>query len=653
MKILLTLAMLFLSSQVNAATYYVRNDGGTISQCDGTHDLPLAGATDSGDAGSTPDCAVSHPAWVLGTGSAGVFAAGDTMIIDNVDQNVGSGQAQYVVGYTMPNLSGCVAAGSDYDCKFYPIPAGIDINNKTKIYGKGYGSCSSTATTSKAQLWGQGRSGSFGGLLNGAGGNIDIQCLEITDHSACIENGPSDGNTPDGKPVKCNRTGTGTTDGDWGGTGIYFGASGGSPNVIIKDVDVHGMANRSIFAYRMGDITVTNSNFISGGFVGWDSDGTGDDSYTGSTILDDVKIQFSGCGEIYPRTNWDWDSTTDLHHCWSQSQGGYGDGIGLGDGDPGNWTLKNGTSISWNASDGVDLLHGSGGSGTLLMERSRAEGNAGQQVKGALALNYIENSLVIGNCGFFSGQSFTSTKDSSGSSQGFDSCRAAGDTIAFANATGGQKMYINNSTITSNGDSAVISAGIGASATTACNGSTLLQVRNSIFRIGRQWADDTANNGAGGNDTTGFYYASGADGNGSGTCGSLNIDEDYNIIYSAKTTTSQCGVGPRSSAGTHSICNQDPVFATTPSMGPTTYITAPTTLTGWYLQVTSPAINLGLTSITTLQDGSADYNSFARGAQWDSGGFEYGTSAGGGGGSSSTGGVKGSISFRGITMRYN
>lgn len=628
MKYLLLILFLF-PSVANATVYYIRNDGGTSTQCTGTTDAAYPGS------GTGVACAFIHPAWALGTGSAGVFAAGDTLIIDNVDRAVGSGQAKYVVGYTMPNLSGCAPASSDYDCKLYPIPAGVDANNKTKIYGKGYGSCSTTATSSKAQLWGQGRTGSFGaGILSGAGGNIDIQCLEITDHSSCIENHPT---------IACPRTGTGTTDGDWAGTGIAFNASGGSANVIIKDNDIHGLAAKGIFAYRMGDMTVTNTNFVANGYVGWDSDGTGDDSYTGTVTLDDVTIDYSGCRESYPRTDTNWRSKTDIGDCWDSNQSGYGDGIGLGDGSPGNWTIKNGSDISFNASDGVDLLHGSGTSGTVIFERSTAEGNIGNQFKVSTLNSYIENALIIGNCGFI--------KDNSLQAAGtFVPCRANGDTIAFSNLAPGQKMYINNSTIISNGDSAIISSGTGASSATACDGTTVLQARNNIFRIGKQWGDDPAKVGGGGGDTTGFYYASGNDGSGGGTCGSLNIDEDYNIIYSAKTTTSQCGAGPRSSSGTHSICNQDPVFATTPLMGPTNYITTVTLPTDWYIQVTSPAINLGLTSITTLQDGSADFNSFARGAQWDAGGFEYGTSAQGGG-SSSTFSIIGHLKSTNIKYR--
>lgn len=666
MRLFASILLFFILSTPSwATTYYVRNDGGsygtTSTTCNGQYDIAYTSGSPNG-----PNCAFNHPSQLLGVnGGTNRMASGDIMIIDNVDRSVGSGQGKYVVGITMPvHSSASCFDGADYSCQMGNIPAGISPTQKTKILGKGYENCDSTATSSKAQLWGQGRVSS---VLNAAGDNIEIQCLEITDHSGCIENGPSDGTLASGDPVKCVRTGTYASDGDWATTGISMTSSLGHRNIIIKNVDVHGLAYKSVYLRRMGNTTITNSNFIGGGFVGWDSDanngctssgntftipsacsahndsnGTTDcvttgnnanaqscasctadtanscywrrDDYTGEIILDNTRIQFNGCGEIYPRTSWDWDTTTDIHHCWSQDQGGFGDGIGLGDGPSGNWTLKNGSSVSWNTSDGIDLLHGS--TGTLIMERSKAEGNAGQQFKSSVANTYIENSIINGNCGFFYGQSFTSTKDVSGSSVGFNNCRANGDTIAFS-AGAGKKMYINNSTILSNGDSAIISSGSG------CDGNTVLQMRNSIVLNGRQWGDDTAFNGAGGNDTTGFYYASGSDGAGSGTCGTLDIDEDYNIIYGAKTSTSQCtGAG-----SVHSICNQSPSFVTSFAMGPTTYQTTPNATSNFNINVGSPAVNMGLTTITTLQDGSWDFNNYVRGSQWDVGAIEYGTLA--------------------------
>ena len=56
MKILLTLcALLFISGQASASTYYVRADGGTKSQCNGLNNAAYPGS------GSAQDCAWHHP----------------------------------------------------------------------------------------------------------------------------------------------------------------------------------------------------------------------------------------------------------------------------------------------------------------------------------------------------------------------------------------------------------------------------------------------------------------------------------------------------------------------------------------------------------------------------------------------------------------
>lgn len=633
------------ASVASSATYYVRDDGGTATQCVGTTDAAYPGS------GTSQPCAYSHPAWSLGGPStSGTLAAGDTLIIDNESHLSPGTQAKYMIGLGMPNAS--CSSSFPWDCYMDPVPAGVDSSNKTKIYGKGYASCGSTPTISKAQLWGNERTYQVLTLSS----NVDVQCLEITDHSSCIESGPRDGNIG-GDPVQCERTTY--PYGAWAPTGIN---ASNADNVSSLNVDVHGMASRGILNYRGGDWDLTNNNIIANAFVGWDSDGpnncttlAGDtpactahdcapgdatcpactadtangcywrlDNYTGTVNFTSTKIQFSGCGEVYPKTQWDWDSTTDLHHCWSQDQGGFGDGIGLGDGSPGDWNFYN-SSISWNASDGVDLLHGDGTTGTLLFSRSRAEGNAGNQFKTSVLNAYIENSVIGGNCGFFAGQTFTSTVGSQATEGacdaafgtwtdgkcylGFNNCRAQGDVIAFANTVDGQKLYVYNSTILSNGGSAALSSG------NNCGASTVFQFRNNILRIGRDWLDDTTNNPAGGNRLSGFYYAAGNDGSGGGSCGSLVADEDYNIFYTAKTATGQC-------AGAHSICASDPLLAVNIPMGPGTYMQDTDPVNKYYLQSASPAIGFGITSLT-FQDGSADYNDIGRGGTWDDGAFEY------------------------------
>ncbi|KKP67582.1 MAG: hypothetical protein UR66_C0013G0025 [Candidatus Moranbacteria bacterium GW2011_GWE1_35_17] len=581
--IIISIVFFIFPNFVMAATYYVRTDGGNSTQCTG-----LADAAYDGN-GTGEACALNKFQYVTGVGNLlAKMTGGDTVII---------GSGEHMIGYDPSNVfSGCSSA-YPYSCVAKNIPAGTDADHPTRILGIGWDDgCSGV----KAQLWGNER---VWQMLKLGGDNIEVQCLEVTDHSSCIENGPIDGNIGL-DPVHCQRSTY--PFGSWAPTGIS--SAEGTSNILIKNVDIHGLASRGIMGYRNGDWILENVNIIANGFVGWDSDGTDDDSYTGTTFLDHTKIEWSGCGEIYPITTQDWSSSTDKHHCWSQTQGGFGDGIGLGDGDVGIWKIYD-SSVSWNTSDGIDLLHGSGSTGRIEMVRSKAEGNAGQAFKSSAKEAYIENSIIIGNCGFHYHQSFTSTKNSTtGADASFDTCRANGDTVVFANKVAGQILSIVNSTILSNGDSAIISGG------TNCDVDTKLSLSNSIVLGGRQFNDDTGVNSAGGNDTTGLYYASGATGNGDGVCGALTIGGDYNIIYNTKYGANQV-------PGTHSLY-VDPNLAGIIKQGP--YLT-----TGYYTN-TSYAEQLFLNASNDLAnpaiflvDSTLDFSGSARGVLWDAGALEY------------------------------
>jgi cysteine-rich repeat protein len=609
-KILLFLILsILLTTNAYSATYYVRPDGGDGVQCNGLTDAALAGA-------SGVNCAYKHPRYALdwdcpkglNCGSPSFtpsFSGGDTLLIK---------PAQYMIGTDKSGANqtpGCPNTAS-WDCNMGRVPAGIDVNNKTKIYGVGW----DTRTGTKPQFWGNER---VDVVLWLGGDNIDIRWLEITDHSPCIVFGPADGQI-DGQPVKCQRSTS--PYGPWAGTGIE---SKGRDNIEIHDVDIHGMASRGIRAYQNGDWTLVDVNIIGNGWAGWDGDGGGGKSvevYTGLTSWTRVNVSWNGCGERYPLQNSsNFDTSANMHHCWSQDQGGYGDGVGMA-GDVGDWTII-GSDISHNTSDGLDLLYGNG-TGTIKVYRSTFEGNAGQAYKVRAGLNYLENSVIHGNCGFFKGQSFTSTKSNTGANTGFNNCRANGDTVVMSNVTGGQKMYIYNSTIMSNGDSAIKPGG------TNCDGNTVLELKNSIVYGGREWGQDTANRSSGDNSKTDFYYASGSDGNGTGPCGSsfAGFTVANSIIGGVR------GIDPECSDGTNNICDDDPEFTGTIPHGPTTYYTGEQIAIDAEIGATSPARHsvTGATAadetLTFQSDGSIDYNKFARGSDWDTGALEFGTASG-------------------------
>src|SRR3990167_4927719 len=118
-----------------------------------------------------------------------------------------------------------------------------------------------------------------------------------------------------------------------------------------------------------------------------------------------TNIQFNGCGETYPDKK--------PYNCYSQDQGGYGDGFGTHQ-TGGNWIFNN-VDFSHNVSDGLDLLYHNG-NGTITIKRSRFEGNAGNQVKTSPE-TLIEKSVIIGNCAYFHDKSIVWKKE------GFNNCR--------------------------------------------------------------------------------------------------------------------------------------------------------------------------------------------------------------------------------------
>ena len=383
-KLALVIAILFIATSCSAATKYVRQSGGTRVQCTGLADVAYDGS------GSGEACAYNHPSEVLGThancgNDSRQYSGSDTVMI--TDEGAG-----FCTGCGCGTFSSCATVGSGaVDCTYLPILDGTVVS-PTKIYGSNYASCSADA--SKAELWGKEKAYSVLSLTNSD--NVEVKCLEITDHDDCSVNGIADNACDNTYPF-----------GDWAQMGVHAHTSN---NIVWDEVNIHGLASAGIWASRVGSWTMTNFDLNFNAFVGWDGDNGSwaDDSFTGTitigttsvTARDGINIKYSGCAENYPTNG-------SPIYCSSQDHGGFGDAIGLGDGNVGNWIIRN-SDISHNTSDAADLLHGNG-TGNLTYIRTRMEGNAGNQMKGT-ALNYtVENSKIIGNCNYFSGQTFTAT----------------------------------------------------------------------------------------------------------------------------------------------------------------------------------------------------------------------------------------------------
>lgn len=615
--------------------WYLRSDGGTPTRCDGIHD-----AADPGSGTGQP-CALKNYTYLVSNNGTILLQPGDSVHFDATTAiglyQVGFNVDGIVDGGNVDPTNGVQCyAGSEYGCNPAPIPSGPDADHPTRLLGKGWdtGCAGFGHSGSMSQLWGSDR---VGKIIDIAGNtHIQIKCLEVTDHSACIENGPSDG-TVDGFPVQCNRSSS--PYGAWAAVPIQIAE--GATDILFKDVYIHGMAGKGVYTGRIGNVIFDHTWMIANALVGWDGDlygrlctGSGtcpthtdssscladgnscrwdDNSNTGHVkIQNNSKIDYQGCGERYPLQ----DTTNALavanfHHCWGQTQNGYGDGIGLGNGNTGDITVAD-SSISHNTSDGGDFLHGDGTSGTVKVIRSIMEGNAGNQFKTATLNTYIENSFLIGNCGYHLGQTFTSTKHQDGSSVAFGACRAGGNTIEFQ-AGPNKKMYIKNTTITGNGDVLIDVSGSG------CNGGTVLDWRTSIAVGGKQFADDTGIYPGGGDDTTDLYYS----GEGTAGCESVVLAGDYNLVSGTKNIASDTDC----SVGGHNICNVDPLFTGTIKQGPFTspgYYTAANYKDQLYLQPTSPAKYSGVAGLT-FQDGPNDFNNYTRPSVPSIGGFEFGS----------------------------
>jgi hypothetical protein len=468
--------------QITGAVYYVRPDGGSAEQCMGLTDAPYAGS------GTGQSCAWNHPFQALPPGRASRIDGGDTLII---------AVGEYPMGYGAPGAETCDEGGS-FDCHMPPIPSGPAPDRPTRLLGVGW----DTGCTSPPQLWGTGRPWFVLNLTDSS--NVEIVCLEITDHSGCIENHTGG--------LACNRDHP--PYGDWATYGIH---AEDSSNVRLWELDIHGLAAGGVHAARLADWTVENVRIAGNGTVGWDGDlwDEGGDSNAGRLIFRRWLVEWNGCGETYP--------DGEPVGCWGQEAGGYGDGVGTGE-TGGDWIIED-SAFLHNTSDGLDLLYHTLG-GTITLNRVRAEGNAGNQIKVA-GQTEITNSVLVGNCAFFEDKPFT---------YWVDHCRALGTTLMVA-YTGREQVAVVNATVYGQGDGLV---GAGAREGFRCDGSEKLVMRNSVFMGDADYFDPS--------DVTFFFYQEG--------CASLKLDSDYNIAFNVKNIN--CGLyGDFTDSGSHDLC-QDP-----------------------------------------------------------------------------------------------
>lgn len=464
--------------------FYVRPDGGDTVQCNGRIDAPYAGQ------GVAQACAWDHPFRALPPDGPARLPGGATLII---------GQGAYRMGWGAPGAEMCEAAGA-FGCLMSPIPSGPGPDQPTRILGQGW----EADCAQPPELWGTGRPWFILNLTDAS--HVVVACLEITDHSGCVES-HSGG-------LACERDTP--PYGDWAAYGLY---AEDSADILLRDLNIHGLAAGGVHAGRLRDWTVEDVRIVGNGSVGWDGDLWDDlgDANSGALIFRRWLVAWNGCGETYPAEQ--------PVGCWGQEAGGYGDGVGMAE-TGGDWLIED-SAFLHNTSDGLDLLYHTLG-GRVTLNRVHAEGNAGNQVKIA-GYATITNSLLVGNCAFFEDQPFT---------YWVDHCRALGNTLALF-FTGGEEAAIVNSTIYGQGDGLLAA---GPREGFGCRGGETIRARNTLFLGDTDYFDS--------GDITFLFYQE--------DCGDLRLDSDYNLVFQAKNITCR-ETDAFTRSGSHDVCGDPQV----------------------------------------------------------------------------------------------
>jgi hypothetical protein len=435
------LTTLAVTAPVDAATYYVRTNGGTSTQCTGLADVAYP------DSGEHVACAWAHPFWALDQDGVRTITGGDTLVIS---------PGSYMMGFGAPNTGTWCDAAWSWDCYVPPLPSGPDAAHPTRLVGAGW----TAGCPAKPELWGTERAWHVLDLTGTS--HAVVACLEITDHSACVQSHSRPGAACEYDTSPFGR---------WAGTGLV---ASDSTDVRLQDLNIHGLGNADIHAGRLTDWTVEDVRIAGNGWVGWDGDIDGNDSNGGTLAFRRFVIEWNGCAETYPGG-----AAAD---CWGQSAGGYGDGFGTGE-TGGHWIFED-SVFRYDTSDGLDLLY-LRLPGQVEVRRTLAYVNAGNPIT-VSGHSLIENTVMVANCGFFQGKAFTFN---------VDNCRAGGNAVALA-LMPGEPATLVNSTVVGHGDVLVQVTCNGLNP--VCNGSETVTIQNSVFQSRAEFG--------GGGDNTAYMW---------------------------------------------------------------------------------------------------------------------------------------------------
>jgi hypothetical protein len=419
-----------LAAPASAATYYVRNDGGTARQCDGSADAAYAGSHDRACAWDSPMQAL--PPQI--TGEKPRIHGGDTLIIE---------AGSYPIGWTR---EWDCAVKQAHLCAPQPVPSG-SADDPTRILGAGWDS----GCAAPPQWWGT--HGAHHLLSLDGSSHVVVACLDLSDHSNCTQNYKPD------QAYSCPRG----AEGDWAAKGIY---AQDSSDVTLQDLRIHGFASEGVQAGRIRDWTVTRVKVIGNGRAGWNGDLGGNNhasSNDGKLLFTDLEIGWNGCAEDYP-------DTSRIINCYGQNEGGYGDGFSEA------WTGGDYVfirpNIHDNTQDGIDLLYANG-TGSISVDHGHFARNNGNDLK-TKGNATITHSVFIAYC---------SAMRQAGYPAGDDACRAGGGEIANMNGPN-QTVTIAYNTVT--GESNCLLGGDSRDA----DASDTYLIHNNIFLGGPRWNGD-------------------------------------------------------------------------------------------------------------------------------------------------------------------
>lgn len=411
------------------------------------------------------------------------------------------------------------------------------------------------------ELWGTGR---VYRILDLTGQNyVEVGWLNITDHATC-DAGSDRWN--------CGSATVNTANG-WDGIEIT-----GASNITLRYMWVHGMTRYGLQG-TCSNCSILGSSHFDFNYAGYNQDtcnnagtcGSSDGTYFymfGNNPTDLASMDWNGCVED-PNNN----GTPMASGCQNGNNGGYGDGLGASD-TAGTWFFDY-VSMSHNTSDGLDLKYHTLGTDLITIRNSIFVNNAGNQIKTANNA-IIYNNIIEGNCNYLNGSTYRNADGS-----GMSLCNSSGDLWGanFAGTPRTQRFY-GNTVVNDKGNVFVVVSPHNGS----CGSGDVIDIKNNVIQYTGYYANGSSHD---------FSYIDTCSGS------TLSVSNDNNINGFSNNISSVTG---------------------TPALSGTfdSRFTVATNLSS-----SSPARNIA--DETAAGQPSTDINGFSRGAAWDSGAVEYGS----------------------------